>query len=886
MSATVSQPGISTTRSPFSLLRDAQEAEEVLILTYAASLEFFERFALGEARGLQAATTVISDATMVSADPVTVRSAGVRYIDGRAVCLGFTAFHPKLIVIASRDQATVAIGSGNLTLAGWHGNEELWTVLHADRERGPTTIRGVAAFLRALADGRIQLSAECPAVVRRVADLLDDLAAADPGPLLVSTLDQDPILERLPVGPVDELIVYSPYYDAALAALKAVHDRLQPRQLTVYVQPQTSVEGLKLEAWLAGHGGQLRWCSADRFRHGKLLEWTRNGVREALTGSPNLSTPALLRTIPTTPVASEPTGNGAADVVTKLANCELGTISRIEVTLAPAEAAAPGDGAGHLTFSRDPADTPRPGIIVLGATLIDAIEVHLRLAAPLTTPARIQIHDPEQDWTTAAGLAELPAGKSDYRVPAIGLSAAKALRLYGAAGASNEVFIADPWRARSRPYKRVGPESGPPSGLIRDGQLAVLYEVAELMRPMLLKLGALVPKPTAGGQGASGDKEGAETAAPRAGQTLEEYLAACSAVLDEQVVEWALAIPSLPSLGGGSRIDHQKGLLTTDVGDVAADAGDDDEDAEEPNFAEIVRRATAHRRRQWRTFCEKAIGYAAGWPHLMRAYVARLTLNGVAADLWPDETEKGEILKRLVLGLVAAGDVPTYDEQAAVASYAAIALAILRSDVHLLSVNDEATLRYKAAARAGESIVNDLDPMRIDEIVIEIADAFKDIMTGDDVFDIATQVAAPQTGIAAAITLLRSEYDWDALERDGALVLTEPITALLERELLRAAGLVDIAGPVIIRGTTMPGNSEAICIWRKPFLLIARRRAAGMTGRVYSLAPGETPRTLIGGWTAGSIDVKDNMPKAIEDWLPGHPTPPRAAELLDLLDVG
>ena len=151
---------IATTRSPFLLLREAEPAEEVLILTYAASLEFFERFALGEARGLQAATTVISDASMVTVDPVSVRGAGVRYVEARAVCPGHAAFHPKLLIIAGRDHATVAIGSGNLTLAGWHGNEELWATVYADTDRGPSTMRQVSVFLRALADGRVALSAE------------------------------------------------------------------------------------------------------------------------------------------------------------------------------------------------------------------------------------------------------------------------------------------------------------------------------------------------------------------------------------------------------------------------------------------------------------------------------------------------------------------------------------------------------------------------------------------------------------------------------------------------------------------------------------------------------------------------------------------------------
>lgn len=136
-------------RSPYALLDDVDRARDVLILTYTASLEFFERFALSSARSLGALVTVVSDATMVRADPVVVRRAGVQYRDARAACPGGTAFHPKVLVVVGDGQARVAIGSGNLTMAGWHANAETWTVLRADADRGPDTLHGVAGFLRA-----------------------------------------------------------------------------------------------------------------------------------------------------------------------------------------------------------------------------------------------------------------------------------------------------------------------------------------------------------------------------------------------------------------------------------------------------------------------------------------------------------------------------------------------------------------------------------------------------------------------------------------------------------------------------------------------------------------------------------------------------------------
>jgi hypothetical protein len=693
-------------------------------------------------------------------------------------------------------------------------------------------------------------------------------------PELVSTLDQEPIINRLPLGPVDELIVYSPYYDAELFALKQLVARTEPARLVVFVQPQTSVDGPALEQWLGERGAHVYWCAADRFRHGKLIEWSRNGVREALIGSPNLSKRALLRVIRWTP-ASEGAGYGVPD---EHGNCELGLIGPVDASLAPAEVSGPAGGAARLKFAPGPDDAPRPAIVLLGATLIDHTQVHIRLAAPLSHPARIQTHDPERDWTTSLDHPELDAGDVDYRVLSIGLPAGTALRLFESGRASNEVFVLDPSRALQRAYKRVAPESGTPGELIIDGHLAVLYEIAALMRPQLLKLGALVPKADAGASSEAENEDQTEKAAPKPGQTLEEYLAKCATVLDEKVVEWALAIPVLPSLGGSSRIDQEVGMMTDEIDDTAADAGEDVEPDEALSFAETVRKASEYRRRQWRRFCEHALAVAAGWPLLMRAYLARLTLNGIAVDLWEDETVRGTILQRLVTTLAAEGDDPTAEEAAAIASYAAIAIALLRVEVSHLSVDDEPMLRYRAAAAAATMIINDLDPTRVEEIVVEIGDAFDQLITGDEVFDMATEAMSPPSGIAGAIRLLCDEFDVAATEKDGALLLSDPVGGMPERELLRAAGLVAGTDLVVVRGTRATGG-EAFCVWHAPLLLLARRNPAGINGRVYRLAAGITPKAIAQAWKT-SPDLDDNLPDAIENWFPGVPTPPLAAELL------
>jgi hypothetical protein len=149
-----SQPGYTDAMvaegitSPLVLLAEGEPARDVLLLSFNANLGFFERFALAAARARQALVTVAGDAGFVHADPMLVRYAGTTYLDGRALCRHGGLFHPKLVVITTEGSATVAVGSGNITLGGWHANAELWTILRGDLEGAPATFAQVAAWLR------------------------------------------------------------------------------------------------------------------------------------------------------------------------------------------------------------------------------------------------------------------------------------------------------------------------------------------------------------------------------------------------------------------------------------------------------------------------------------------------------------------------------------------------------------------------------------------------------------------------------------------------------------------------------------------------------------------------------------------------------------------
>jgi hypothetical protein len=415
----------------------------VLVLSYTASLEFFERFALSDPRALGALVTVVSDATMVRADPVVVRRAGLHYLDARAVCPGRKAFHPKLFVVVGDGQARVAIGSGNLTMAGWHGNAETWTVLRADQDGGPDTLAEVAAFLRGRADSDVAMSAAAPEALRRVADGLAELPAHQPGPRLLHSLDA-PIREQLPPAgaAVDKLTLYSPFHDGKLDGTRALLDHLAPATWTVFVQPDTMVDGPALQALADERGGRVAWVARkavgddgnawhdERYWHGKVAQWrTVSGDTWALTGSPNLSRPALLRRV----------GDGG--------NCELAVLGCIEHDLTPAEGEPPAGGLVSLARPRADRDW-HPGPILLSAVAAGGA-VTVQLHQPLAADGTFERYDTAADRWTATASAR--AGDVRYVVDVAAAPVGQALRLRTAdGGLSNEVFVADPARLRRR----------------------------------------------------------------------------------------------------------------------------------------------------------------------------------------------------------------------------------------------------------------------------------------------------------------------------------------------------------------------------------------------------------------------------------------------------
>jgi hypothetical protein len=845
---------VSASEGPSRLLDSLEQAEQLLLLTYVADLAFFERQVLGVAREIGAATTVIADAAMAYGNPLAVRMAGLRYLDCRALCPGGGAFHPKLIVAVGRREATVAIGSGNLSVPGWHGNEELWTVLHADQDGGPGPIGQVAAFLRQLAASPVDLPGEGEAALLRVARLLAGHSTELSGPRLVSSLDS-PIVAQLPSGPVEELTAYAPFHDRRLAGLEALLERMQPQRLTVYVQPQTRVDGVRLAALTERYGGRVAWCADSPYRHGKLIEWVSSRGREALTGSPNLSDWALTRT------------------AAAAGNLELGLVGPIAAPLAPAEASAPSDGLERLEpvepKARDEGE-PASVALLLSATQLAGGLVSIRLSHGLAERATLQAFDAAQDrWLAVPGVG-VPAATSELRVPALGLVAGRAVRVQIGAWVSNVVYVCDPERAARRPWKRIGRATGTPVELFEDGRLNDLLEDAIALEAQLLELREAQAAGSSGKVDDVGDGGGDAKA-----QELSDYLAICAAVADETTVDWALARPALPGLGGG--YDRPTGALSDETGDEAAES----EPEPEPSSYDLqaaIRRAGDARRRALRRFCGNVVELGRGWPHLLRAMGARYVLNAVGAELWPDCDERNRLLIGLVEVLADDDGQWTTEDRAAEASYAAICIAMLAAEVTRRWVNDEDTIAFEAAARAGADLLAHADRDRIEAISADLRDAYEGEIEPGDIWELVEELRHPLFGAELAAERLADAGTLARSRGPHAIELLEPLPAgIVEWSLLRALGFAASDGPIEVRAETAKLACRAV--WRKPWLVVERRGSHGTYGSLYRLNGRVSLQALVNAQRP-SDPPAEWLPDPSEAWIAGQPAPPRAASLL------
>ncbi|MFI7492993.1 zinc-ribbon domain-containing protein [Micromonospora echinaurantiaca] len=411
-----------------------RQAREALFCTFNADLGFFERAVLGVTQATGARVTVVGDLRMSNPDPRAARNAGSRYVHGLAVPpTAGRAFHPKLTVIVGPARALVAVGSGNLSVGRWHLNAETWTIAAADRDRCPWLVVDAAEWLRSVAR-LCAISPPAADAMGRTAAALEALSGGqvvDTGHRLVHTSD-DPIIDQLPATPVECLRLYAPFHDERAEAIQELLLRLTPARVTLALQSghRTVLQPEAIARVIDDLGIDLEVVE-DRhrsYRDGKLVEAIGDdGVCWTLTGSPNLSSAALLKSV----------ADGG--------NVELGVLAQPSASLFPGGVPIRLDEVPAVRISATNHVDKATAAALLAATRA-ADGLHVTFARPTPCPVRV-VASAHTDFDTWVDVGAVPEGAVQHLIAGVDLPGGSRVRTvwteHGVTRDGNLVFVTD-----------------------------------------------------------------------------------------------------------------------------------------------------------------------------------------------------------------------------------------------------------------------------------------------------------------------------------------------------------------------------------------------------------------------------------------------------------
>lgn len=285
--------------------------DSVIIATYGADLEFFERVLL---RQLSATRNrvVFSDGRQVTRWLVESDSRSqLRHVNRTYVLAPIRASgaaHAKMIMLLSQDRGLLAVGSGNLSMSGYASQGECFSRYSWSEDDRSQIGEFLAA--RSFIDRMCEQKLVDPFVTDFVSQVWQNAPwlygrARDGDSRVRHNLERtllDQFVDAIRGRTVNELVVHAPFYDHRCRALAELVRRISPRALKLLLQERrTSVDPERLAVVMADSPGRVDVRSAEAedagtFLHAKFLIARCDDVAICLEGSPNISSSALMRT--------------------------------------------------------------------------------------------------------------------------------------------------------------------------------------------------------------------------------------------------------------------------------------------------------------------------------------------------------------------------------------------------------------------------------------------------------------------------------------------------------------------------------------------------------------------------------------------------------------
>lgn len=726
--------------------RGDRQATEAVFLTFGVDLGFFEKTVLGVCRSAGARVTVVSDASMYAPDPRAATQAGITYVPGLAQIPG--AFHPKLVLLVGPSRAVAGVGSGNMTLPGWQFNSEIWTIATARHGQVPLWLPSLADWLERLPT-KVSIGSQAAQGIKRAAAQLKSLAPGLEHDGLsecrfVHNLDQ-PIIRQLPQEPMDELRLYAPFHDADGAAIRALIDRMKPAHTYLAIQPGKTVSSNHLLEDLQSENDLSVVCDAlaDRYRHGKLIEWRRGEERWSLTGSPNLSRPALLKTV----------AEG---------NCEIGLIARIEATLFPDGDRLKPEEIQEVTFpvlNRSPA--PQESRATILEVLLTDGQTHVSLARAMKDYVQVEFSVYSEDPDNWTRLGTIPPGKKalsvDFPIPPgsrvrVWTSDSTATHLAFATNPASVLHRSGQGSGQGRKYYL-------PEKLLSDAShlQAFLQDVEELSAALAAtKLPAV----------STGNVPGDESGGPHEPTSWLDYLSQAADTYGQELTHYAYALPQVSALGLAADVevdwvdrlaDDTLAELEDDSAEVEVDLAEASEDvvsAEPPDF----KSAQEAVRRRFQKWIGELVARLYRLGTAERLIGTRLVLHAVSGHLWNSDDQ--DWYETLVKAADSLADTPTQSRlRECFACLAGVALVVLE-DATPIRPSTDRTIEFRRLTGRLLPLSTSLNQDLLERYVQDVLTIDGRFVTSDMVMELVQELENPDL-LQNAISRLQ-EQGFDA----------------------------------------------------------------------------------------------------------------------------
>lgn len=292
-------------------LKGHEPWHHAVFLTYGANLIFFEGAVWPELPPVCGTVVLLADETeyleTCDAQPAQgiIRHVNQRYVfDGISVRGGVA--HGKMILLTSPDAGRLLVGSGNVGAGGYLSGGELFVEYEYHDDDGSDL--GAFHAARDLLQRLVDESRVGEVAAERITHILSQVpwlyGAADGRESPLRHNLDDPFaaqLERETAGErVTELVVLAPFFDEQAKACSDLLERLRPEGATIYVHTGTSVSPDALALIKDSYPGDVNvrlFSKADAsYVHAKAYLVRLEGRELLLTGSPNLTQAAMLRT--------------------------------------------------------------------------------------------------------------------------------------------------------------------------------------------------------------------------------------------------------------------------------------------------------------------------------------------------------------------------------------------------------------------------------------------------------------------------------------------------------------------------------------------------------------------------------------------------------------